>query len=128
MGKQVPGYLSKQDDLKAKGVSEVLVYCVNDGAVMQAWAKDQKIEGSIITFMADTRCEFSEAIGMCMDHPGPKDALGNTRCKRFVLVVEDGTVKKVEVSEAPDDPAGDNDPKGPVTAKTLVEHILTLFP
>mmetsp|Transcript_58486 Transcript_58486/g.105106 ORF Transcript_58486/g.105106 Transcript_58486/m.105106 type:complete len:95 (-) Transcript_58486:49-333(-) len=94
---------------------------------MQAWAKDQGVEGSIITFLADTRCEFSEAIGMCMDHAGPKHALGNTRCKRFVLVVKDGVVKNVEVSEADGDPAGDNDPKGPVTAKTLVEHILTLL-
>jgi len=105
----------------------VLVYCVNDGAVMKAWAKDQKIEGSIIRFLADTRCQFTRKIGMSMLHPGPKDALGNIRCKRFVLVVEDGEVKNVEVSEGPDDPAGDNEPDGPVTAKTLVEHILTLL-
>jgi len=124
---QVPGYLSKQAELKEKGVAEVLVYCVNDGAVMQAWAKDQGLQGSIITFLADTRCEFSEAIGMCMDHAGPKHALGNTRCKRFVLVVDDGIVKNVEVSEGPDDPAGDANPAGPITQKTLVEHILTLL-
>jgi len=124
---QVPGYLAKQAELKKKGISEVLVYCVNDGAVMKGWAKDQGIEGSIITFLADTRCEFSEALGMCMDHPGPKGALGNTRCKRFVLVVDDGTVKSVEVSEGPGDPAGDNQPDGPITKRTRVEHILDLL-
>jgi len=124
---QVPGYLSKQEELKQKGIDEVLVYCVNDGAVMKAWAKDQKVEGSIIRFLADTRCQFTRKIGMSMLHPGPKGALGNIRCKRFVLVVEDGVVKNVEVSEALDDPAGDNDPEGPVTAKTRVEHILTLL-
>lgn len=117
----------KQADLKAKGVAEVLIYCVNDGAVMKAWAKDQMIDGSIITFLADTRCEFTNAVGMCIDHPGVKDALGSTRCKRFVLVVDDGIVKNVEISEAEGDPAGDNDPDGPVTAKTRVEHILTLL-
>jgi len=131
---QVPGYLSQQAELKAKGVDEVIVFCVNDGAVMKAWEKEQrmawedpKIEDSIITFLADTRREFSEAVGMCMDHPGPKHALGSKRCKRFVLIVEDGIVKNVEVSEAPDDPAGDNDPTGPITAKTLVENILELL-
>jgi len=124
---QVPGYLSKQAELKQKGVDEVLVYCVNDGAVMQAWAKDQKVEGSIVRFLADTRCQFTRKIGMSMLHPGPKGALGNIRCKRFVLVVDDGEVKNVEVSEGPDDPAGDNEPDGPVTAKTRVEHILTLL-
>jgi len=124
---QVPGYLAKQAELKEKGVAEVLVYCVNDGAVMKAWAKDQKVEGSIVRFLADTRCQFTRKIGMSMLHPGPKGALGNIRCKRFVLVVEDGEVKHVEVSEGPDDPAGDNEPDGPITAKTRVEHILTLL-
>lgn len=124
---QVPGYLGKQAELKQKGIDEVLVYCVNDGAVMKAWAKDQKVEGSIIRFLADTRCQFTRKIGMSMLHPGPKGALGNIRCKRFVLVVDDGVVKNVEVSEGPDDPAGDNEPDGPVTAKTRVEHILTLL-
>jgi peroxiredoxin len=37
-------YLAAQDALKAKGIEKVYVYCVNDGAVMTAWAKDQKIE------------------------------------------------------------------------------------
>jgi 2-Cys peroxiredoxin 5 len=124
---QVPGYLAKQAELKEKGVAEVLVYCVNDGAVMKAWAKDQKVEGSIIRFLADTRCQFTRKIGMSMLHPGPKGALGNIRCKRFVLVVDDGEVKNVEVSEGPDDPAGDNEPTGEITAKTLVENILTLL-
>mmetsp|Transcript_65493 Transcript_65493/g.103730 ORF Transcript_65493/g.103730 Transcript_65493/m.103730 type:complete len:95 (+) Transcript_65493:516-800(+) len=94
---------------------------------MKAWAKDQGVEGSIITFLADTRCEFSQAIGMCIDHAGNRADLGGVRCKRFVLICEDGVVKKVEVSDAPDDPAGDNDPNGPITAKTRVEHVLTLL-
>lgn len=123
----MPGYLSKQDDLKQHGIAEVLVYCVDNGAVMESWAKDQKVEGSIITFLADTRCEFSREVGMCMDHPGPKSDLGGTRCKRFVLIVDNGVVTHVEVSEAPDDPAGDNAPDGPVTAKTRVEHIIDLL-
>lgn len=124
---QIPGYLAHVDELKAKGIDEVLVYCVNDGAVMKAWAKDQNVEGSMITFLGDTRAEFTEALGMFMDHPGPRDALGDKRCKRFVLVCENGVVSKMEVSEAPDDPAGDNNPDGPITKKTRVEHILTLL-
>ena len=109
------------------GANQVLVFCVNDGAVMQAWAKDQGIGGSMITFLADTTCAFTRAVGMVLDHPGPMGALGTPRCKRFVLVVDDGVVTHVEVSEAEGDPAGDNGPEGPVTAKTRVEHILTLL-
>jgi len=94
---------------------------------MKAWATDQKVDGSIITFLADTRGEFTKAIGMFMDHPGPLDALGNPRCKRFVLVCENGIVKNVEVSEAEGDPAGDNNLDGPITKKTRVEHVLSLL-
>ena len=121
---QVPGYLKSQDALRKAGIDEVLVYCVNDGAVMQAWAADQKVKGSCITFLADTRCELTEALGMVMDHPGPMDALGNLRCKRFVMVLDDGVIKHLAVSEADGDPAGDNEPDGPVTKLTRVEAVL----
>lgn len=124
---QVPEYLRHEDELKAKGIDEVLVYCVNDAAVMSAWAKDQRIQDSFITFLADTRGEFTEALGMFMDHLGPRHDLGSPRCKRFVLLCENGVVKNVEISEAPDDPAGDNDPTGPVTKRTRSSHVLTLL-
>lgn len=61
---------------------------------------------------------------MSLRHPGPMSVLGNPRCKRFAMIVDDGIVKAVEVSEAEDDPAGDNDPTGPVTAKTLAPKML----
>ena len=83
--------------LQEKGVDEVLVFCVNDGAVMQGWAKEQGVAGSMVTFLADTRCELTRALGMVLDHPGPMGALGNVRCKRFVLVIKDGVVAYVGV-------------------------------
>ena len=59
----------------------MIVYCVNDGAVMKAWEKDQFKEAGIkedeedgtgfFKFFADTRGEFSKALDMVMDHPGP---------------------------------------------------------
>jgi hypothetical protein len=33
--RQVPGYLESQDALKEAGIEEIIVYCVNDGAVMK---------------------------------------------------------------------------------------------
>ena len=44
-----------------------------------------------------------------MDHPGPVGKLGPNRCKRHSMYV-DGVVKVIALSEAPDDPAGDDDP------------------
>ena len=94
---------------------------------MKGWADDQKIEGSMITFLGDPTGAFTKAVGMGMDHPGPNGVLGVGRCKRFAMVVEDSVVKAVEVSEAEGDPAGDNEPEGEVTKKTRVEHILELL-
>ena len=35
--------MEHQDALRQAGIDAVIVYAVNDAAVMQAWAKDQKI-------------------------------------------------------------------------------------
>ena len=106
----LPSACDPQDDLKKRGIDEVLVYCVNDGAVMTGWAQDQKIEGSNITFLGDPHMELTNLLGMVLDHPGPKGKGLLGRCKRFGLYLEDGVIKVWNVSEGPDDPAGDDNP------------------
>jgi peroxiredoxin len=81
----------------------------------------------MVEFLGDPTGAFTRAVGMTITHAGPSGVLGPGRCKRFVLVVANGAVTAVSVSEAPDDPAGDNAPDGPVTALTRVEHVLTLL-
>lgn len=118
--KQIPNYLDAQQALKDAGVEEVLVYCVNDGAVMDAWAADQKIEGSMIKFFADPTSAFTKACGMELTHEGPigKGLLG--RCKRFAMYIDDGSVKFVAVAEDEDDPAGDDFPEDTLSEALLV--------
>lgn len=110
---QVPGYLENQDALKEAGIDEVLIVSVNDGAVMRAWFYDQKLsekEGSIISMMGDPEGEFTRACGMELTDPGPRSNGLLGRSKRFAMLVVKNVVKYVAVSEAPGDPAGDNDP------------------
>lgn len=95
------------------------MYCVNDGAVMTAWSKDQGVEGSIITFLGDPRSELTEALGLVLDDPGPMSVLGNPRCKRFSMLIDDGVIKTINVAATEDDPAGDDNP-----TVTLVEKML----
>lgn len=118
--KTVPGYLSKADELKAKGVSDVLVYCVNDGAVMTGWEKAQGTKGSIITMLGDPSSELTQKLDLVLDHPGPMGVLGNPRCKRFAMLIEDGVIKVLNVAASPDDPSGDADP-----TVSLVDQMLT---
>ena len=122
--RQIPDYKAKQDALKKKGIEEVMVFCVNDGAVMQAWAKDQgSRDEDMINFYADPRGELTRALGMELTHPGPvkeKGLIG--RSKRCVVIAEDGVIKSVAVAEKEDDPAGDDFPEA-----TLVDSILKML-
>lgn len=81
---------------------------------MAAWADAMKIAGSNITFLADTRMELTNALGLQLDHSngkGPMSVLGNPRCKRFAMYVDNGTIKHIEVSHSESDPAGDDFPE-----------------
>ena len=86
------------------------MFCVNDTQVMEAWALDMKIAGSNMTFLGDPNGEVAKALGMVLTDPGPVYKLGPNRSKRFTMFVEDGVIKVVALSEAPGDPAGDDDP------------------
>jgi len=109
----VPSYLENQDKLKEAGIDKVLIYCVNDPAVMGAWAKDQGVDDwgeGLVNFFADASSGFTAACGMEMTHEGPTGKGLLKRCKRFGMYVVDGVVKAVNVSEYEGDPAGDDNP------------------
>jgi 2-Cys peroxiredoxin 5 len=65
---------------------------------MEGWAKDQGIAGSFVTFLADPCSDLTKALDLVFDAPPAMAVLGNPRCKRFALVVEDGVIKSVQVS------------------------------
>jgi len=115
----VPGYLAKQTELKAKGVSDVIVVSVNDGAVMSAWAKCCGLEGSMLTFLGDTASTLTRALGLVLSDPGVMVHLGNPRCQRFSMLVDDGVIKSLNVACYKGDYAGDGKPE-----VTFVEKIL----
>jgi peroxiredoxin 5 len=103
----VPGYLANEDALKQLGIDEVIIYCVNDGAVMNAWAMDQNVpETSILKLMGDPYSILTEKLEMELVHAGPKSVGLINRCKRHALYVVDGVVQIVRVAEKEDDPAG----------------------
>ena len=87
----------------------MIVYCVNDAAVMASWGDAMKIAGSNLEFLADPNSELTKALGLVMDHPGPVGKLGPNRCKRHSMYVEDGVVKVIALSGFRR-PAGDDDP------------------
>ena len=117
--------MEHQAALKAAGVEEVMVFCVNDGAVMTAWQKDQGADESLLTFYGDPSGALTKALGMVLDHPGPQGKGLFGRTKRFAAIVTNGVVKALEISERPDDPAGDDYPESSC-APSMLEHLARL--
>jgi len=94
--KHVPGYVQSREQLKAKGVDEVICMSVNDPFVMGAWARDQKSSGKV-RMMGDGSAAYTKALGLELD----LNARGmGTRCQRFSMLVDNGIVKTLNV-EAP---------------------------
>mmetsp|Transcript_40370 Transcript_40370/g.59319 ORF Transcript_40370/g.59319 Transcript_40370/m.59319 type:complete len:98 (-) Transcript_40370:315-608(-) len=93
---------------------------------MKAWAEDQGIEDSMVTFMGDPSGGFTDALDMKMKYPeGPSSVGVIGRCKRFALHVVDAEIKLVKTAETPEDPAGDNSPEA-TCAPAMLEAILSV--
>ncbi|BCW90225.1 Hybrid peroxiredoxin hyPrx5 [Alphaproteobacteria bacterium SO-S41] len=93
--KHVPGFVEHAEDIKAKGVDQIVCLSVNDAFVMNAWGKDQNV-GSKIVMAADGNGELTKKLGLEMD--GSKFGLGS-RSQRYSMIVKDGVVEKLNVEE-----------------------------
>lgn len=93
----LPGYLAKAGEIKAKGVDAILVTSTNDVFVLDAWSKATGAAG-VIEFLSDGNADFAKELGLSMDGSGFGMGM---RSQRYSMLVEDGTVKALNVEEAP---------------------------
>ena len=93
--RHLPGFVEKAEEFRGKGVDEIACTAVNDAFVLQAWS-EQAGAGGKVTMLADGNGDFAEAIGLTMD--GSKFGLGK-RGQRWSMIVENGTVKELNVEE-----------------------------
>lgn len=99
---------------------------------MGAWADSLGVDHSEaddtegrITFLGDPEGVLTRKLEMELTHPGPASVGIVGRCKRFALYAVDGVVKYVAVSEADDDPAGDERPEATL-AEAMLKAVLSL--
>jgi peroxiredoxin len=91
----LPGYLVKGDDLRAKGIDQIVCLSVNDAFVMDAWGKQQNVEDKIL-MVADGSGDFTRAVGLEWDMSGRGLGL---RSQRYSMVIQDGVVEYLNVEE-----------------------------
>ena len=111
----LPGYMAMADTLKAQGVDRILCLSVNDAFVMNAWAKDQGVDGEV-QMVPDGSGHFTRAMGMLVD----KDDLGfGRRSWRYSMLVVDGLIMKMFVEDYGDP----NDPFRVSDAGTMLTYL-----
>lgn len=91
----LPGFKNLADKIKEKGVDDIVCFAVNDAFVMNAWAKDQGIDGEV-RMIADGSADLTKKMGLDLDLT---DKGMGVRCERFAMVVDDGVVKSIDVEE-----------------------------
>jgi peroxiredoxin len=93
--KHVPGFVQHADEIRAKGVDEIVCLAVNDAFVLGAWAKDQSCDGKV-RMLADGSGQFTKALGLELD----LNARGlGVRSQRFALIADNGKVTHVAVEQ-----------------------------
>ena len=89
------GFIKNYDLAQKKGISKIICVAVNDPNVMKAWGENQNV-GNKILMLGDPFLQFTKSLGAEVD----KSAKGlGTRSNRYTMLVESGTIKKLEVEK-----------------------------
>lgn len=91
--KHLPGFIEHADDIRARGIDEIVCISVNDAFVMGAWGREQKTAGKV-RMMADGSAAFAQATGLTLDLTAK--GMG-VRSQRYSMLVRDGVVKALNV-------------------------------
>jgi peroxiredoxin len=114
---QLPGFEEKYDDFIGSGIDDIYCISVNDGFVMNAWAKGQGIEK--VKLIPDGNAYFTRSMGMLVT----KSNLGfGDRSWRYAAVVNDGIIEKLFVEAGKRDNA-DTDPYEVTNPETILSYL-----
>ncbi len=102
--KHLPGFVDRADEIRSKGVDQIVCVAVNDAFVMGAWGQDRGT-GDKIVMLADGSADLAQALDLTMD--GSNFGMG-LRSQRYAAIIDDGVVTglfvekpmKFEVSSA----------------------------
>ena len=108
---QLPDFEKKFAEFSLEGIDEIYCMSVNDAFVMNAWAKDQKLE--YVKVIPDGSGRFTRGMGMLV-RKDPEDF--GYRSWRYAAHIEDCVVKKMwvedgKMDDCPTDPYGATNPQ-----------------
>ena len=114
---QLPGFEEKYEEFDALGIDEIYCISVNDGFVMNAWAKDQGVKN--VKLIPDGNAYFTRSMGYLVT----KSNLGfGNRSWRYAAVVDNGLIEKIFVEPGMRDNA-DTDPYEETTPDKVLDYV-----
>lgn len=114
---QLPEYDRRYDEFISAGLDDVYCISVNDGFVMNAWAKELDIKN--VKLIPDGNEDFTRNMGMLVS----KGNLGfGNRSWRYAMVVDDGVVEWMTVEPGQKSNATE-DPYGMTTPDELLKYL-----
>ena len=116
--KQLPAYEEMYDRFKQAGVDEVYCVSVNDGFVMNAWAKELGIQK--VKLLADGNGDFTDSMGMLCTKRNKGFA---NRSWRYSLYAVNGIVQEAFVEPGFNHKGEDDDPYTCTDPETMVQFI-----
>jgi len=106
------------EKFKDAGVDEIYCVSVNDGFVMNAWAKQLGVEK--VKLLSDGNADFTHGIGMLVN----KRHLGfANRSWRYSLFVDNGIVQEAFVEPGFNNEGTDMDPYEVSDPETMLQYI-----
>ncbi|KAK0550581.1 peroxiredoxin type-2 [Tilletia horrida] len=92
----IPPFVEKIDELKAKGVDQVVVLTANDAYVQAAWGRHLGAKDKVL-FVADPNLALAKPLGATLDLSAHD--LGQ-RTSRFAAIVDDLKVTYFEIEQS----------------------------
>lgn len=115
---QLPAYEEMYDRFKQAGIDEVYCVSVNDGFVMNAWAKELGIEK--VKLLADGNADFTDSMGMLCT----KRAKGfANRSWRYSLYANNGIVQEAFIEPGFNHKDEDDDPYTCTDPETMIQFV-----
>ena len=114
---QLPGFEEKYDEFVSLGIDDIYCLSVNDGFVMNAWAKELGIEK--VKLIPDGSCHFTRSLNMDV----LKSNVGfGIRSWRYAAIINNGIVEKFFVEDGQSDNV-ENDPYEESTPEKVLEYV-----
>jgi len=115
---QLPGFEENYDKIRNADIDEVYCISVNDAFVMNAWAKQQKIQN--VKVIPDGSGNFTRFMGMLIG----KNHLGfGLRSWRYMCVIKDGVVEKWWQEHGINNNGDDDDPYDQTTPENCCAYL-----